>query len=204
MSAYDKSVFLAGAASADITPPVGTCLYGYSPGWQSGSVHDPLNVAALAVNQHGESALLITAAVGDLQTELCDEIRKETAAQTGVDEENIIISATHTHSAPNVSGAEGWGEIDRPYVDSVFMPAIIKAARKAVENLRPAEIAVSQVRSEVGVNRRQLMPDGRIEFGQNPWGCRDPVMTVVSFREPDGKPIGNLIHYNNCFFNSAV
>ena len=34
-----------------------------------------------------------------------------------------------------------------------------------------------------------------VMLGQNPYGSWDPTMTVVAFREPDGTPIGNLIHY---------
>lgn len=196
MSAYDKNVFLAGAASADITPEIGTCLYGYEPGWQSDSVHDPLSAAALAVSQNGQTALLITVTVGDLQTELSDEIRGAVSEKTGVPVSDIMIAATHTHSAPNVAGAEGWGEVDRPYVDRFFMPGIVKASVDALSALAPAEIAYSTVRSEVGVNRRQQMPDGRIEFGQNPWGSFDPEMTFIAVRNSETKKgIINMIHY---------
>ncbi|MBR3438304.1 MAG: neutral/alkaline non-lysosomal ceramidase N-terminal domain-containing protein [Clostridia bacterium] len=196
MSINEKGVFSAGAARADITPPVGTCLYGYAPDWHSDSVHDPLDATAFAVSQGGETALLITVTVGDLQTELSDEIRAEVSAKTGVPAKNILIAATHTHSAPNVSGAEGWGDVDRPYVDSIFLPGIVKASAQAVEALKPAEIAYSTVKSEVGVNRRQQMPDGSINFGQNPWGSYDPDMTFIAVRNEQTKEgIINIIHY---------
>ena len=197
MSINEKSVvFSAGAARADITPPVGTCLYGYAPDWHSDSVHDPLDATALAVRQNGETALLISVTVGDLQTELSDEVREKVSQKTGVPAGNILIAATHTHSAPNVSGAEGWGEVDRPYVDSIFLPGIIKASCEAVSSLEPAEIAYSTVRSEVGVNRRQQMPDGSINFGQNPWGSFDPDMTFIAVRGTESKKgIINIIHY---------
>ena len=196
MDINEKDVFRAGAARADITPPVGTCLYGYAPDWHSDSVHDPLDATAFAVSQNGETAILISVTVGDLQTELSDEIREKTAEKTGVPSKNILIAATHTHSAPNVSGAEGWGEVDRHYVDSIFLPGIIKASCEAVSSLKPAEIAYSAVRSEVGVNRRQQMPDGSINFGQNPWGSFDPAMTFIAVRERESKKgIINIIHY---------
>ena len=46
----NTSVFLAGAAREDTTPPVGTLLYGYNPHQESYSVHDNLTVTALAVS----------------------------------------------------------------------------------------------------------------------------------------------------------
>ena len=196
MKKNDTDVFRAGSARADITPPIGTCLYGYVPDWHSDSVHDNLDVTAFAVSQSGKTAVLITACVGDLQTELSDEIRLKISETTGIPEGNILISATHTHSAPNVSGAEGWGAIDRSYVDSIFMPAIIRVSQESVSTLKPAEIAYSCVKSKVGVNRRQQMPDGSIDFGQNPWGSYDPNMTFIAVRDSETKKgIINIIHY---------
>lgn len=196
MSKPETDIFRAGAARADITPPVGTCLYGYAPDWHSDSVHDNLDVTAFAVSQSGETAILITASVGDLQTELSDEIRQKISEETGVPVNHILVSATHTHSAPNVSGAEGWGEVDREYVDSIFLPAVIKASAHAVSSLKSAEIAYSCVKSEVGINRREQMPDGSINFGQNPAGSYDPNMTFIAVRDSEsGKGIINIIHY---------
>ncbi len=191
-----NDIFKAGASRADITPPVGTCLYGYAPDWHSDSIHDRLNATAFAVSQHGETALLITVTVGDIQTELSDEIRSKISGKTGVPSKNIIISATHTHSAPNVSGAEGWGEIDREYADSIFIPAVVNACANAVSRLAPCEMAYSSIKSEVGVNRRQMMPDGTINFGQDPNGSYDPYMTFIAIRETGSKKgIINIIHY---------
>ena len=47
----------------------------------------------------------------------------------------------------------------------------------------------------MGINRRELKEDGKIGLGQNPWGPRDPKMTVLSFKDMEGKCIANLIHY---------
>ena len=46
-----ERIFMAGAAREDITPAVGTCLYGYRPNHHSESVHDPLQVTAAAFSQ---------------------------------------------------------------------------------------------------------------------------------------------------------
>ena len=190
------SIFMAGAAKEDITPPVGTLLYGYVPDSVSTSVHDGLEAGAVAFRQGDRSAMIISLTVGDLNTELSHELRKLAGAETGIDGRDIIIAATHTHSAPNVSGMEGWGDIDREYVDGILIPAVKKAARAAAMNLKPAEIAESVVRSQVGINRRQQLQDGTVILGQNPWGCYDPYMTVISIRSiGDKKGIVNIVHY---------
>ena len=191
-----NDTFLAGAARAVITPPVGACLYGYRPDFKSTAVHDDLTLTALALRQGAQSALLVTIEVGDIHTDLCDELRALLERETGVLRGNILLSATHTHCAPNVSGMEGWGEIDRPYYENILMPALVQASKEAVSSLREAQIAIGTTHSDVGINRRQIHPNGEIGLGQNPFGCCDPQMTVLTFRGTDGREFLNLIHYS--------
>lgn len=196
-------IFRAGAAKEITTPPVGTLLYGYTPDTVSTSVHDDLSVTCLALSQHEETALLMTAEIGDIQTELTKEILKVLSEETGISERNMIIASTHTHSAPNLSGVSGWGELNREYFDTIFMPQLIKAVKKAIENLAPAEISVGVTESLVGINRRQQYENGQIGLGQNPHGCFDPNMTLISVRNKETKEgILNLIHYG-CHGTSA-
>ncbi len=198
-----ENKFLAGAAREDTTPELGTFLYGYRPDIACKSVHDRLSVTALAVRQYGETALLITAEIGDIQTQLCKKLAEDISAYCSVDARNILISSTHTHTAPNLSGTVGWGDIDMDYYEKIFLPSALKASKTAVENLAPAEIAIGVTESKVGINRRQLFEDGVIGLGQNPHACYDPFMTVVSIRRvEDKKGILNLIHYG-CHGTSA-
>lgn len=192
----DQKIFEAGAAREDITPPVGTLLYGYTPDMVSTSVHDPLNVTAAAFRQGEDAALLLSVTLGDFNTGLCDGIRRQIEERTGVPFGRILIAATHTHSGPNTSGIEGWGEIDYPYVENILRPAMLRASERAVAALAPAEISVGETESRVGINRRQQNRDGSISLGQNPWGAFDPTMTCVSLRRADtGAGILNMIHY---------
>lgn len=190
-----SGIFLAGAAREDITPKVGTLLYGYNPHQVSTSIHDPLQVTCAAFSDGIEKALLLTVTVGDMQTALANEIREKLSNSCGVPISHILLSSTHTHSAPNVAGMEGWGEVDRPYCDEILIPSLFKASKAALERMTPAVIGVGTTNSRIGVNRRQLNRDGNVVLGQNPWGCYDPTMTVVSIRTEKGEGILNLIHY---------
>ncbi len=49
--------------------------------------------------------------------------------------------------------------------------------------------------SLIGVNRREFDGENKIKFGQNPWGCMNPRMTVIAFRDDEDNPLGNIIHY---------
>ena len=187
--------FLAGASRADITPAVGTLLFGYNPHQVSTSIHDRLKVTAAAFSDGQQTAVLVTADVCEIQTALADEIRQAAGDAAGIPWQNILLSATHTHSAPNVTGMEGWGDVDRPYVDAIFLPAIVKAVTEAVRAMEPAVLGLAETESRVGINRRELKRGGRVDFGQNPWGPFDTTMTVIAVKSADGRGILNLVHY---------
>ncbi len=189
--------FLAGAACAVVTPRVGTCLFGYQPNHRSESVHDDLHVTALALSDGEKTALVISAEIGNIHTDLCNELRAELSRHTGVPAEHIVVACTHTHSAPNLAGTEGWGAVDREYYEEFFAPGAISASAEAVASLAPAEYAVGVTESKVGINRREQEVSGSVCLGQNPWGCYDPYMTVIALRNSETKAgILNLIHYS--------
>ena len=192
----NNNIFKAGAARADITPPVGTMMFGYRPNHASTSINDPLEVTALALSEGDVTVIMLTATVCEFQTALAEELRTAVGGLLGIPASRVILSATHTHSGPNTAGAEGWGEIDRSYVKDILLPGILDAAKRAAETMVPAEFAVGETESRVGVNRRQQQREGWIDFGQNPWGCYDPTMTCISIRAQEDKHgILNLIHY---------
>lgn len=187
--------FLLGVGSAVITPEVGGQLYGYSPDVRSNSVNDDLTVTAFCFDQGGMSALMISASVCLINTQLAEEILAKIEELFGIPKKNCLLHAIHTHSAPNVAGAYGWGDIDREYCDTVFIPAIVAAVRDAVNTKRPAKMAVAVGESLIGINRRELRANNKIYLGQNPWGPFNPQMTVVSFCDDENKPIANIVHY---------
>ena len=189
------SSLLAGVGRADITPAPGAILQGYAPGRPSKSVHDPLHFTAFAFAQEETRAVVCTADLCLISEPLITEIRTAIADAAGVPRDNVVVCATHTHSGPVTRRLPGNYPLDEDYLYKTLVPRAAQAAADAAAALRPAVMGVGTVHSDVGVNRRQVMPDGHIDFGQNPWGCWDPTMTVVSFREPDGTPIGNMIHY---------
>ncbi len=47
----------------------------------------------------------------------------------------------------------------------------------------------------VGVNRRNLLGSKVPVFAQHLQGAFDPKMTVIAFRDLDGNPVANMIHY---------
>lgn len=181
-----------GVGRADITPPMGTRLQGYTPAPICEYVHDPVHVTVFAFAWGQTRAVLAAADMCNIGGALSQQARQALAAGAGVPLENVILACTHTHSGPHSGHPE-----DEPFqfIRDVFCPKAEQAAAEAVAVLRPAVMGIGTVQSQVAVNRRQIRENGSVVLGQDPAGTWDPAMTVVAFREPDGTPIGNLIHY---------
>lgn len=180
-----------GVGQEVINPQLGAMLLGYSPMRPALSIHDDLHVTAFVFETNGEQALYLAA-------DLCNmyyperELREQICQAIGIPVEHTVVSCTHTHSGPDTHKES---EETFFYMEQIFIPACIKAATTALNNRKRAQMGVGTTHSRVGVNRRQIKEDGKMIHGQNPHGSWDPTMTVVSFREPDGTPIGNIIQY---------
>ena len=190
----DKKLYL-GVARKDITPEIGCNLYGYQPDVYSESIHDNLTVTAYVFKFGEVSAVMISVTVGSVKTELSDEIRKEISKMYDIPFENIILSATHTHSAPNLTGNFGWGDVDHKYYDGIFLPQLRTAVSEAFASTVKVQMGTAYGDSFVGINRRELTPNNTVTFGQQPWGCFNPRMSILSFKDEAGNVIANIIHY---------
>jgi len=190
-----NKAFLCGIGREIITPEVGCNLYGYSPDVYSTCVNDDLTSTAFYFDDGEKSAMMISVTVCNIENGISQSIRDAIAEELEIPVGNIILAAIHTHSGPNTAGSVGWGEINTDYLDKVFIPGILKSARDAKANAEPVKVGMAQGLSYVGINRRQILVTNRVYFGQNPWGVFDPRMTVISFKNGEGKVIGNIIHY---------
>ncbi|MBR3953978.1 MAG: neutral/alkaline non-lysosomal ceramidase N-terminal domain-containing protein [Clostridia bacterium] len=187
--------FLTGVSRKEITPEVGGNLYGYHDKIFSERINDRLFVTAFCFADEQQKVLLISCDVCLLHNTISDRIRREIAHSENIPFENILIHAIHTHTGPNTAGEEGWGKIDMPYCESIFIPTVLESCHEACSNMQQAKMGYATTDSKVGINRRQLLPNGTVDLGQNPWGVYDPTMSVVSFIGEDKQPLFNLIHY---------
>ena len=180
-----------------ITPPIGTYLGGYPfPDRFAKSVNDDLTVTAFSFSYADSRSMLISATLVVLDEDICAEIRTKIEAETKIPADNIIIHTTHTHSAPLTFTSDGWGEPNMPYVNDILFPAVIKAAKSASESEQHVTVGFAHGESLVGVNRREpsLIKNG-IKLGVWKYGCFDPKMSVLSFKNDEGNCVANIIHY---------
>ena len=169
-----------GVACAVITPKVGGTLYGYRPDVFSESVADDLTATAFYFRQGDLQALMVSVTLCLINNELTATLTSRIENECMIPAQNCMISATHTHSGPNLGGTVGWGDTDTEYFEQILLPRILTVVQQAKENAQPVKMGIASGNSYIGINRRELTTDNQIALGQNPWGCFNPRMTVIS------------------------
>src|SRR5262245_6828990 len=102
-AAEPLSAYRVGVAQIDITPDYPTRLAGF--GFrrdESAGVTLPIHAKALAIDD-GEPAVLITADLCGVPPAFTDELAKRLAS-AGIKRDRIMLTVTHTHTAPMVKG----------------------------------------------------------------------------------------------------
>ena len=207
-------IFRAGAATSNITPAVGTSINGNFNDEIVKHIHDETHVRCIVLDD-GNSRLAI--AVADLcmvSRATLDTAKRRASIVTHIPVENMLISATHTHSggtACSVFQSDPNPEYLR-FLESRIADAVIRANN----NLAPARIGWG-TGSEPGqvFNRRWKMKPGEPmvnPFGNTdkvkmnpgvgnpnllePAGPTDPGISVVSIQTLDGTPVALLANYS--------
>lgn len=155
----------AGSAQIDITPKVSLHLFGYPHvARASTGVHDPLYASALYLRADDGAALFVSCDIIFIPKDLAARARGRIRASTGVDEDGILLSATHTHSGPTtVAYLSNESDDTVPPPDGAYLKqledGIVEAAERAVAAAELAEVGVVIADGScTGTNRRS--PDG--------------------------------------------
>src|SRR5204862_263515 len=96
--------FLAGAAMSNITPEIGGRLVGGFHPEISTTVHDELQARCLVFDNGETRMVLVVCDSLGLAQSVCDAARSLIHAENAIPEENVLICATHTHSATSAQG----------------------------------------------------------------------------------------------------
>ena len=164
------SKLYAGSASVDITPDAPVPLCGYpttieSPAFRDGprpelsiEVRDPIAVKSLVVSDGETTVAVVASDLLNVYHEFSEAVR-EAVADLGIDE--IVLTATHTHSAPYMPGL--LLEINpflafetdvSPVVERIH-DGFVECVRAAHADLGPATLRVGRAENDVtAVNRR--------------------------------------------------
>lgn len=150
----------AGAAVVNITPVTSHFLFGYPfVERMSTGTHDDLLSSALYLTDGDKQVLFISNDVIYVSKESVARIRKAISDKTRIPASNILIAATHAHSAPvTVELVISANDPIVPRVDKSYLKfmeeRIIEAALQAVTNSTPAKIRfVVGDATGIGTNR---------------------------------------------------
>jgi len=164
----DYQVLRVGFAKNDITPgrELGLRGYGFRRELPKGNtgVHDPLYVRALAMRHYTRVAVLVTFDLCGIPVELARRYRGEIAQKLNTPTNNVIISASHTHSAPGLLTPELAKKWEIEY-DTNSPPAamkyteemsakIMEAVRRAESLTYPVTVWVREAPFALAYNRR--------------------------------------------------
>jgi len=199
-----------GAATNKITPPVGSIIgnsYGITI---SEGVHDDLYAKVLVFEKAGVKAAFIALDLIGLPHVVVMKTRELVAQSIGIPITNIIMTATHAHSGPQMNPLfwEAVGGMPKQKSEEYLknLPAmIVKSVQLAEARLQPVSVSVGTIKENtVNFNRRFLMKDGSFKTNPGklnpniirPAGPVDPDVSVVYFESLDSKkPIAILVNF---------
>jgi hypothetical protein len=194
----EAQILTAGVARADITPPPGVDLWGYSnrAGPATGTL-DPLYARVLLLDDGRRSAAVVTLDLGRTfgQAQM-NSVRERVRREHRVDD--VIFIASHTHSGPGIDEDYENGAVpewERRALDKIAQ-AIGEARGRVVE----ARIGVGFGQTIIGHNRRLVQSDGSVKMlWRNSTalqtGLVDPAVGVIRVDDRQGKPIAILVNY---------
>jgi hypothetical protein len=200
----------AGAATANITPLLGCSLAGGMTDRIGTEIHDELHVRALVLDNGHARLALATVDSCAVPRSILDRSKE----LTGLPPSHVLISATHTHSAPPAGHL--FQSVPDPKYTEWLTVRIADAIKLAANRLQPARIGWAVGREDRLVfHRRYFMKPGTIPpdpFGRTtdqvqmnppigspdivrPAGPIDPEVGVVAIEALDGRPIALLGNY---------
>jgi hypothetical protein len=210
----------AGAATVDISPQTFPVIIncGFTER-QATRVKIPLRARALVLENGGVRVGLVVVDSCMMPRELIDRAKQLAAEKSGIRPANMLVSATHTHSAPAAMACLG-SRAETAY--AAALPGKIAAAIvAAAARLEPARAgwAVVEAGEHTHTRRWIYRPEAMLTdpFGnrtvranmhpgyQNPAavtpaGPSDAALTVLSVQSAAGRPLALLANYSQHYY----
>lgn len=206
----------AGAFAQDVTPtkfPIS--VNGGFADRKATAANDPLHARCLVLESGGAKLAIVVVDSCMMPRELLDAAKALAEKATGIPAANMLISATHTHTAPTVAGVFQ-SDPDAEYV-KFLAQKIADGIEQAHKRLAPAKLAwgTADEPNQVFNRRWKMKPTFKNldPFGNDsdkvrmnpprmspdlvePAGPTDPTVTVLSVRTADDKPLALFASYS--------
>jgi neutral ceramidase len=214
----EQKVFKAGAAKANITPFLGGALIGEWNNPPGTEVDDELHVRCLMLDDGTTKLAFVVADILGLNQDLIDAAKRLILERIEIPSSNIIISATHTHSAVSALGTgddrRSWRSVPFDRYQEFVINRIADVVQLAFNRLEPARIGwgAVPVPEHVFVRRWKMRQPVINPFGEydqvmmnpghdntnklTPAAVPDPDVSFISVKSTEGRPIALFANYS--------
>jgi hypothetical protein len=176
--------FRAGIGVRNVTPaPLLPVSGGVGPSHPATRKEGELTVRALVFEQDGTRVAIVSADFLGFPAVLGNQVR---AAVKGIPPQNILIGATHTHSAPDCYGfpdGRGGTSMDAKYLATVC-EQMVGAINEAATKLQPAKLKIATGEAK-----------GKIAYNYYAEQLYDPRCNVIQALDAAGMPFVTLVNY---------
>ena len=175
----------AGVARVELTPFHGVELtgWGYYIERRWRTVRDALHATALAAHDGERAVIVVALDLMVIDAAFTARARALIRKATGVSEDAILLTCSHTHNAPSAGGLLGAGACDPFYEDWASRQAAT-AAILAWERLEPAVI-------RAGATQVDTLTFNRTRVG----GVVDSTLAVACVERPTGEPMAVVVNF---------
>ncbi len=212
---------MAGAAVIDVTPDqLPVLINGGMLSRTADSVKTRVNARAIVLSDGEERIGIVVVDSCMLPRMLIDDAKHLAASRTKLSPDRILVSATHTHTAPSAFGALGT-DADPNYVP-LIRQRIAEALVEAEARLQPARVGWgSGPAGDFTALRRWVRRPDRLDLDpfENPTvranmhaardlenvtgetGPEDPELSIIAFESLAGEPIAALANFSMHYFS---
>lgn len=184
----------AGFGKRDITPQLPVAVQGHlSRPQPAKELVGHLETQSIAFSWGAMNVLILSVDALELSREFCNSVRSTVSVETGVPEEHIIVSATHTHTAP-ATITLGSMIPDQQFLSSV-RDRLIECAVEATCGMEPATLELTTTKATgLGVNRR--MPrNGTVRMAPNFNGKTDDSLAALTMQLKRSERRGMIVFF---------
>jgi putative membrane-bound dehydrogenase-like protein len=224
----EQNYFRAGVAAVDVTPlDIGptnpSIIAGGFLEAQATTISDTLYARSFVLDDGKIQICLCVVDTCMMTQKLIDDAKSMASQQCGIAVNRIMVSATHTHSAPAAMGCLGTRQ-DKKY--AAWLPGkIAESIVQAHKNLQPARIGWASVDDWHNTHNRRWIrkPESKVvdPFGEatglahmhpgyqsseviGPSGPVDPSLSVIALQSKDGQPLAVFANYSQHYFGSPA
>ncbi|OYW18440.1 MAG: hypothetical protein B7Z55_10640, partial [Planctomycetales bacterium 12-60-4] len=203
-----------GVAQVDITPPLGFPMSGYYHERLATGTRDPLWAKAVVFRSGTTQAAWVVCDLTGISADLSNEVRRLSSEKTGIPTTHIVVSATHSHTAPDyyrtlyqylapASEITRNADQQRLAYAGRMIAGTVQAIVDAQAAAQPVTLLAASVEQETPVSfcRRFVMRDGSVRTWvglTNPQSLRatapiDPEIALLSIQRPSDHATLGLI-----------